>query len=297
MIPMILSSKEPSAIGQIVDRAIEQNPHAGQILKAFKPIVARQRQLTAEAKLKNIDSSAIDKEKLKAGVPVIRQIDLQGTDDEVRQITLDLVAAVKEGMPALAEGLDRFCDLIQNGKVSPADYFKGMQGSESQVAKAWGQDLNVTPSNAFFLMNLVSRVVLEKRADEVTKALGAFAWEKGYCPICGDFPSIALIEEEGGKRFLHCSSCGYDWRFTRVICPYCEHEGQQGMDYYYVENKTQESAFTCEKCKKYLVTLYRAGHLLARDMDVSAIALVHLDMIMQEKGYEPMTTCAWNILS
>jgi FdhE protein len=44
------------------------------------------------------------------------------------------------------------------------------------------------------------------------------------------------------------------------------------------------------------VTLYRVGHVLPRDMDVSAITLVHLDMIMQDKGYEPMVVCAWNVL-
>ena len=146
-------------------------------------------------------------------------------------------------------------------------------------------------------MSLVSRVALEQRAKEITLALGAFDWEKGYCPICGSFPSIALIEEEGGKRFLHCSSCGHDWRFTRVICPYCENEAEQGMDYFYIENKTQESAFVCDKCKKYLVTLYRAGNVFARDMDIAAISLIHMDMIMQEKGYEPMTSCVWNVLN
>jgi FdhE protein len=31
-------------------------------------------------------------------------------------------------------------------------------------------------------------------------------------------------------------------------------------------------------------------------MDISAISLVHLDMIMQEKGYGSMVACAWNVL-
>ena len=121
--------------------------------------------------------------------------------------------------------------------------------------------------------------------------------KKAIAPSAAIFRPLRLIEEEGGKRFLHCSSCGHDWRFTRVVCPYCEKEAPQGMDYFYVENKTQESAFVCDKCKKYLVTLYRAGRLLARDMDISAISLVHLDMIMQDKGYEPMSPCVWNVLS
>jgi FdhE protein len=36
--------------------------------------------------------------------------------------------------------------------------------------------------------------------------------------------------------------------------------------------------------------------LHARDLDISAISLVHLDMIMQDKGYESMVACAWNVL-
>jgi FdhE protein len=165
------------------------------------------------------------------------------------------------------------------------------------VINRWVAQLQIPQAPVSFLMRLIARVVLESRAKEITATIGEFAWEKGYCPICGEFPSIALIEEEGGKRFLHCSSCGQDWRFTRVVCPHCGNEAQQGMDYFYVENKTQESAFVCDKCRKYLVTLYRVGHLYVRDMDISAISLVHLDMIMQDKGYFPMTICAWNVFA
>lgn len=292
---MTLSLQDASAIGQIFDRTVSQNPHAAEILKAFRPIITRQRQLVAEAKLRDVNFMALDKAKLKAGVSVIEQIDLQGADEEIKQITLALVPAVKEGMPPLSKGLDGLCDLILKNKIRPADYFKTSAGGKNSETDSWIRDLKVTPSNASFLMSLVSRVVLQKRAGEITTALGSFEWEKGYCPVCGDFPSIALIEEEGGKRFLHCSSCGTDWRYTRVICPYCEREAQQGMDYYFIEDKTQESVFVCDQCKKYLVTLCRVGHLLARDMDVSAISLVHLDMIMQDKGYKPMTVCSWNI--
>jgi len=45
------------------------------------------------------------------------------------------------------------------------------------------------------------------------------------------------------------------------------------------------------------VTLYRAENVFARDMDIAAISLIHMDMIMQKKGYEPMTFCVWNSLT
>ena len=281
---------------QIISRAIEQNPHASELLKAFGPIIAKQRQLTDSITLPKLDYSAIDKEKLRAGVSVIQQISLFSPDDPLKDIALSLAEAVKEGMPKLAGEMDRLSGLITDGKLRLADYFEAHPGEEDKTMAGWENNLRVSSSNASFLLSLIARVILERRAREITAALGEFAWEKGYCPICGEFPSVALIEEEGGKRFLHCSSCGQDWRFTRVVCPYCEKEAQTGMDYFYVENKTQESAFVCDQCKKYLVTLYRAGRLFARDMDISAISLVHLDMIMQDKGYEPMVACAWNVL-
>jgi len=287
---------EESLMDQIIDRAIEQNPHSSELLKAFGPIIKKQRQLTDSIILPKLDYTSVNKEKLRAGVSVIRQMSLFSPEDPLTEIALSLISAMKEGMPKLAEEVDRLSDLISQGKLHLADYFEVQASDENKTMEGWENNLQISSSNASFLLSLVARVLLERRAKEATAALGEFSWEKGYCPVCGEFPSIALIEEEGGKRFLHCSSCGQEWRYTRVICPYCEKEASKEMDYFYIENKTQESAFVCDQCKKYLVTLYRAGRLHARDMDISAISLVHLDMIMQGKGYEPMVACAWNVL-
>lgn len=292
---MMSNPSETSVMVQIIERAIEQNPHSTNLLKAFGPILTRQRKLSASIAMPKLDYSSIDKEKLRAGVPIVQQMDLFSPDDPFNDIALSLASAVKEGMPKLEAEMDRLSELIQEGRLRLAEYFKEETGGENKT-KHWGNDLQDSPSNASFLLSLVARVVLERRGNEAIEALGVFEWEKGYCPVCGEFPSIALIEEGGGKRFLHCSSCGQDWRFTRVVCPYCEKDTPQEMDYFYVENKTEESAFVCDQCKKYLVTLYRAGRLHARDMDISAISLVHLDMIMQEKGYGSMVACAWNVL-
>jgi len=291
------TTQESSEMKNIIERALEQNPQSSEIIKAFSPVIIRQRQLTEQHFANKLDCSRIDKEKLKAGVPVIRQIELFLPDDSLKEIALSIASAVKEGLPQLTENMDLISDMIQEGKIDPLDYFKSSQDGQNKAADGWSKNLHISPSNASFLMNLVARVALERRAKEITVALGAFDWEKGYCPICGEFPSIALIEEEGAKRFLHCSSCGQDWRFTRVVCPYCEKENVQGMEYFYVENKTQEAAFVCDQCKKYLVTLYRAGKVFARDMDISALSLIHMDIIMQGRGYEPMVICPWNVLS
>ena len=76
---------------------------ASELLKAFGPIITRQRQLTRFHCFTKVGLLSIDKEKLKAGVPVIQQINLFSPDDPLKEIALSLTSAVKEGMPKLAE--------------------------------------------------------------------------------------------------------------------------------------------------------------------------------------------------
>ena len=119
-------------------------------------------------------------------------------------------------------------------------------------------------------------------------------WEKGYCPVCGAHPTIAVIREKIPQRWLHCSRCGHEWRFSRMFCPGCEQESPSGLDYFYVEDRRQETAFTCNSCKRYLITLNQISDMGDHDRDVSAMSLIHLDLVMQEKGFTPMTWCEWN---
>jgi len=116
-------------------------------------------------------------------------------------------------------------------------------------------------------LKTITRIVLEKRSRHIEWKRGN--WEKGYCPVCGTFPTIAMIKEKIAERWLHCS-------------------------HFFVENKDKECAFACDKCKRYLITLTRMSDLIIRDLDISAISLIHLDIIMQGRGFQPMATCEWN---
>lgn len=294
VLSIMIQKQEFSDIEEIIKRAIEQNPHSRDILKAFQPIIVRQRRLAMPDSTVALDFSTIDKEKLKAGVPVIGQIDLLIPHETLGEIVLSLASSVEAGMPSQKKEIEKFSALFKNGKINLSDYFEAYPDQKEQTIDRWVEELQIMRAPVSFVLGLVARVILERRKKQIIEKLGEFLWEKGYCPICGEFPSIALIEEKGGRRFLHCSGCGHDWRFTRVVCPYCENEAPQGMSYFYIEDKQQEAAFICEKCRKYLITLNRVGDLFARDMDIAAISLIHLDMIMQDKKYEPMVWHAWN---
>ncbi len=67
------------------------------------------------------------------------------------------------------------------------------------------------------------------------------------------------------------------------------------MTYFFVDSKDKETTFVCEKCRQYFITVNKVSDLAEFDADVSAISLVHLDVLMQEKGFKPMAECEWNV--
>lgn len=175
---------------QIIDRAIEQNPHSSELLKALKPIIILQRQLTDSITLPKVDYSSVDQEKLQAGVSVIQQINLFTPADPLKEIALSLSEAVKEGMPKLAGDIDRLSELIQNDKLYLADYFEAHARDENKTMEGWKNNLKISPSNTSFLLSLVARVLLERRAKEATEAVGEFAWRKAIVRFARNFQRL-----------------------------------------------------------------------------------------------------------
>lgn len=278
-----------------ITQAMDSYPHSREILSALKPVIMARSRIIGSLKLSDIDYQTIDRERLKGGIPVIKQTGLLTEDVPARDIALAAIPDLKQGLPAMAEELSLIEKQISEDRLNSADYLAAFPEKTAQVVDGWASRFSVRPSTIGFLFTTVTRIILEKRSVAIMDNLKEIDWHKGYCPICGSFPSLSMIQEKGGQRWLHCSQCGYEWKFSRVICPYCENEGQEGMTFFFVEDRNQESAIICDKCNRYLVTLNKIGDLDERDFEISAISLVHLDMIMQDKGYLPMTECAWNV--
>ncbi len=282
------------ALRGIITREIEKNPHNRELLNAFQPLLIERMRLLKDVKLKKVDLAAIDKTRFLSGVPLIRQQDLLSPDDPWEETAGRLIPVLKEGFPGIREDMDRLQSGSEKLSGLVREYRNAFPDHAEEAIERWALDLQMGVQGISLLLRHVTRIFLERRMQAVDEKIKGLEWKKGYCPVCGAFPTIALIEEKITRRWLHCSRCGHDWLFSRVICPCCENEAQQGMDFFYVETRVQESAFACEKCNRYLITLNRISDLHDHDLDVSAIGLAHMDVIMQGRGFVPMTACEWN---
>jgi FdhE protein len=154
----------------------------------------------------------------------------------------------------------------------------------------------INPASLQFFLRFLSRFMLSKRAQDMAADLARLSWKKGYCPVCGDYPHLAILREKG-QKWLQCSTCSHEWQFSRLSCPNCEHEDPENTNYLFVEGKKDDTAFICNKCGKYLITTNHSGNLYQTNADLLALSLVHLDLILQDKGFLPMAVCEWNVFT
>lgn len=82
-------------------------------------------------------------------------------------------------------------------------------------------------------------------------------------------------EGDGGKRFLVCSFCLYEWDFLRILCPTCGEEAENKLPVYIAEQFPHIRVEACDTCKFYLRTidLTKDGHAVPVVNDLAAIPL------------------------
>lgn len=288
------AERKTSRVEGIIEDIIGKSPHSKEIITAFKPLFLVRERLIDELKLKSADRSSIHGEKLRQGIPCINQTPFFLEGDPWEKIGYAVISAIREGFPALGEDAAKFEGKMKTGDIRLFDAFADFPGSVETAVHQWSKGADINPQAIGLMLSAVARIVLQAKSDGIGEHIAEMGWEKGYCPVCGAHPTIAVIREKIAQRWLHCSRCGHEWRFSRMFCPGCEQESPSGLDYFYVEDKRQETAFTCNACKRYLITLNQISDLGDHDRDVTAISLIHLDLIMQEKGFTPMTWCEWN---
>jgi FdhE protein len=286
-----------SRLEKIMDRAVENNPHSKDIINAFRPVLIEKERILSTLESPEGAPLAFDETGFKEGVPLGGQNNLFSADDPWKAVALALIPAMAEGFPPMSKDLGKIRGLIDAGTLDLRDEAVAGSDEAGKLLCEWASAHSIEEQAFVFLFNMTERVILEKKAREWGALLEGFPWDRGYCPVCGAAPMIAKIKEGQSARILHCSQCSHEWTFSRVTCPACGNVKQKTMTYFFVTDRPQESTCVCEQCRRYLITADRVSELIDFDAQVCALSLVHLDVMMQEKGYTPMASCEWNTFS
>lgn len=239
------------------------------------------------------------------GVPLFAEMSLPDLGDYYREVFKLMAAAVAEGMPAMSEKSVVLLQVAED-TVNLNDLAKAIWDEDQEAVFSLAEEWNADEQMLVFAGSLALKSFMARMESRAADKIENMQWLKGYCPVCGTFPDLALLKKSGednaylkshgGQRWLHCSGCGHEWRFKRNMCPWCENEDHEKMRYLQAQERANERVYVCESCRHYSVTVDTRELVEEPDPRVAPLGLVYLDIRAQEEEFMPMAETPWNVL-
>jgi FdhE protein len=294
----IQARKETGKIEKAVHKIEKEIPSLKSVLDAFKEIfIGRTLFKATFSDLPNIPISPPDSFQFSQGVPLLSGEMLSRFVDSWEGSVDFMIPYIKKGFPKIKPELARLKAAMEKGHLNLIDCMKALlKGKEKKIDEI-ALNLETQPLILKFILDQLMKPFLEKRIEATQPLIQGLPWHKGYCPLCGSFPELSFLQGDEGQRWLRCALCGHEWRFVRTICPFCENDDHERMEFYFVEGREHERAELCYKCKRYIVNidLRKCAEEVVRE--VAAIGMLYLDILAQGKGFLPVAVCAWNVLA
>lgn len=268
---------------------VRERPSHKEVLEFFRDVVTEQSTILAKIKTAPVEVDEEDfKRKIVEGFPLV----------EKKALTLDVPSATRlfkrlckimSHNKKATRDIERITQAYRKKEINLMELFKQTDSNNDEYISALSEKLGVKGDILAFLTRNSIRPIFEAYAGELKKFVDQERWWKGYCPICGSEPFMAELKNEGGAegaRFLVCSSCGYEWRFNRLKCPFCENANHEKLRYFYAEKEGKAYRIdVCDNCKRYIKTID------TKELGEEVIPIIEdagtlfLDVLAQNEGF------------
>ena len=301
------SASDRKTVVSTLDAIKKRAPAYTELAERFGPLFLEQARLSEEFAAEGLALPEIDASRANQGVPVLVDTDLAPWAESLKKSAAAM-------LPLLFDVLGPDKDAWEKLKLFMEDS-DGIAGlAQARIEGNWKHfestsvQLGITPyTTLLYISEAVFSPVLRALAAGLGEPLSSLGWDEGYCPVCGATPSIAQLSPKevtdldqlvggGGKKFLHCSLCGHDWRYKRNACPACGNDENESREVFYQEKAKFERVEACHKCGKYCLSIDMRECEPLPDLDVAQIGLIHLDIFAREHDLSPISPTLWNSL-
>ncbi|MEW6448212.1 MAG: formate dehydrogenase accessory protein FdhE [Bacillota bacterium] len=230
-----------------------------------------------------------ERRRWRSGMPWLALVPPE-TSEESFSLLIDCVTATaKKVFPELSPDLSRASDSL-NGGTPVQEAFNRLRervlkhdGNTHGNTQRTGFSGTVSPELQGFLAGAALKLFMWEYGKEAAGWCSVADWQRGICPVCGNYPSFSLLRDEERTRYLYCDLCGTNWRFSRIGCPFCEFShGEQTL--FVLEGHPEYRIYVCDACRGYLKTvdakLRQPDNLLLENIRTSFI-----DLLLLREGY------------
>jgi FdhE protein len=280
-------SYSSSTIEKAVDALQKLRPAYVNILDFYKKIFITQEEAAQHLQLEPIQiPEHVLAIKIKEGFPLIQMsefvLDIDASD-RLLEVLCHMASTANEVLSTAASGISK---AMQTGSIKSDLLYKKLLESDDDYFQKVAHELGIEKRVLTFFVYTSVKPSLAVCARKLSSHLASLdAWPKGICPVCGNFPGLATLEEKG-ERWLFCSFCWTKWHVQRIFCAFCENEDQQTLHYFYTETESEYRVDTCDKCKNYLKTVDLRKIERVFYPPLEQVSTLHLDMKAGEMGYQ-----------
>ena len=261
----------------------KKRPAYGVMLDFYQKIKEAQEKTEKTVEIGSIELKQGWKEaSVREGSPLIEKRDFVLNVEASSRLFRSLCSVAAEATSLMAEGVQKIAEALVQKRLDIKRLLR--DGFNEKLLEEAADRLNLDKKVFLFLIFSSIKPSVEANVEKLRQQVDQEAWFKGYCPICGSLPCLSLLKEETGKRYLVCSFCSYQWRFERLLCPFCDNKEQGSLRYLYAENEESHRIDVCEKCHQYIKTI-DLRKTEAPDLSVEDLATLHLDMLASQRGY------------
>ena len=269
----------------------KKRPGYGEILDFYQKVKEAQDKTKASLKIDPVQLKKEWKELLaKEGFSLIQKEDFPLDIEASVKLFQALCQIGKEVNPYMAEQVGKIKEALDNKKIDLKNLLK--KGVKEQRIEQMANEFGLDKKVFSFLIQSSIKPSIETGMEQFRSQLDPETWLKGYCPMCGSLPSLSLLKEEVGKRYLLCSYCGYQWRIDRLFCPFCDNREQESLHYLFAEGEEPYRIDLCDKCHQHIKTIdFRI--IGEPDPSLEDLATLHLDILASQKGYKRPIPNPW----
>ena len=274
-------------VNERIDEISAERPSHKEILTFFKGVITEQ--LKAKAGIQ-VESIKMDKELLevkhKEGFPIVNKGDLKLDIPSATALFKRLCERLRQN-EKVSQDVGRVTEAVDSGALGLEEVFEKAIAEDHEYLADMANRLSLQQKGLLlFLADNSLHPIFEAYAEKLKDHVDQETWWRSYCPICGSKPVMAELVGAERKKFLVCSCCGYEWRFKRTKCPFCENEERRKFKYFFTEDEGRAYRVeTCQKCKKYIKTVDTEELDEEVIPSVEDISTLYLDVLAQKEGY------------
>ncbi|MDW7773727.1 MAG: formate dehydrogenase accessory protein FdhE [Desulfobulbaceae bacterium] len=287
-----MKKKTSEELNRIIKRihaiGIDRPSHK-EVLDFYKYIIREQHKIKPAIRVKPMAMTAeTAKTHLREGFHLLDKnavlADLEPAVTLFKNICRSLMRNYRKAAPEIK----KINKAVRQGEIDLEQLFgKMVEGDREYIdAIAAGRDFNAGLLRVLAESSI--HPLLEAYAGKLKGLVDQDAWWKTSCPVCGSTPVLGELKNSKdiqGAKFFLCSSCGFEWRYHRLGCPFCGNGKQEKLRHFTTEADGKGYRVeVCEECRKYIKTmdLRETGAVMPL---VDDIGTLHLDIIAMKEGY------------